>query len=63
MEMQVDNKFVGLGQLAIKWGVSVRTLKKYINKIALQIPMYDEKQRLFAPIQYKKISELLGFDA
>lgn len=57
-----SNKYIGKSQLATLWGCSLRTLSIYIEKIKDQIPFYAEGQRTFAPVQYKKIAALLGFD-
>lgn len=57
-----EKKFMGLGELAIKWGVSVPLLRKHINKVGAQVPLYEPTQRVFAPVQYLKIAELLCLD-
>lgn len=55
-------KFMGMKELAAKWGVHRQTLSRYIHKMSDQIPMYQKHQKVFAPIQYKKLAELLGFE-
>lgn len=58
----LEKKFLGLGELAIKWGVSVPLLRKHINKVSKDVPLYEPTQRVFAPLQYLKIAELLCLD-
>ncbi len=58
----MNNGFKGLSQMAQEWEVDRKTLRTYINRISSNVPLYNSKQRVFAPCQYKKIAELLGFD-
>lgn len=55
-------KFIGMAQLAAKWGCHVNTLGRHIKRLRDQIPNYTPHQKLFSPAQYKKLAELLGFD-
>lgn len=58
----LEKKFMGLGELALKWGVNKRLLRKHIDKVSKDVPMYEPTQRVFAPVQYLKIAELLCLD-
>lgn len=53
---------MGMAELAAKWGIHRDTLSLYIKRLKDQIPLYRPKQKTFAPIQYKKLAELLGFE-
>jgi len=55
-------RYLFMYELATRWGCCTRTLSRYIQSIQGQIPMYVKNQRSFAPVQYKKIAELLGFE-
>ncbi len=57
-----EEKFLGMQELADKFGCHRVTLSRYIKKLRDQIPHYRLHQKNFGPVQYKKIAELLGFE-
>lgn len=63
-ENKTDNGmiFLGMSELARRWGCHRITLSGYIHRLSEHIPLYKKGQKIFAPVQYKKIAELLGFD-
>lgn len=56
-----EQVFLGMSQLARKWGCHRDTLSDYIKRLSEHIPLYRKGQKIFAPVQYKKLAELLGF--
>jgi len=54
-------RFLNKKELALKYGVCLKTLSRWLMKIETKIPFYTKNQKLFSPIQIKKIDELLCY--
>lgn len=60
MEQDNSMRFLSKKELAIRYGVCLKTFGRWVDKIKDKIPFYVNGQRLFSPGQVKYIDSVLS---
>jgi len=58
MQQEHSLKFIGKSQVAERYGVNIKTLGVWLDKIKNKIPLYRDKQRYFSPAQVKFLDRI-----